>query len=136
MMSCVAWGANPSAAQAAMPAAVGTGNIVQMLGGLLVVLALIFALAWLARRVGAVGSRGGAVVNVLGGAALTSRERVVLLQVGETQLLVGVAPGSVRTLHVFAPHAVAAGAVVQQPPAGFAETLQSALHPPGASGGA
>jgi len=29
-----------------------------------------------------------------------TRERVVLLQVGETQLLLGVAPGRVQTLHV------------------------------------
>ena len=30
------------------------------------------------------------------------RERIVLLEVGETQLLIGVAPGRIQTLHVLA----------------------------------
>ena len=36
----------------------------------------------------------------MGGISLGGKERIVLVQVGEQQLLVGVAPGSLRTLHV------------------------------------
>jgi len=39
-------------------------------------------------------------VQVLGGVSLGTRERAVLLSVDGTRLLVGVAPGQVRTLHV------------------------------------
>lgn len=73
----------------------------QVLLALLAVIAVIFALAWLARRVqGGVGfsTRGMKVVSVL---SLTPRERVVLVQVGKEQLLLGVAPGRVSLLERF-----------------------------------
>lgn len=68
--------------------------------GLLVVLGLIAALAWGLRRFGRVPMGGRGVVRVLGGVSLGNRERAVLLSVDGTRLLVGVAPGQVRTLHV------------------------------------
>ena len=68
--------------------------------GLLIVLGLIAALAWGLRRFGRVPMGGRGAVQVLGGVSLGSRERAVLLSVGDTRLLVGVAPGQVRTLHV------------------------------------
>ena len=36
---------------------------------------------------------------MLGGISVGQRERVLLIQVGETQLLIGVAPGSVQRIH-------------------------------------
>ncbi len=68
--------------------------------GLLVVLGLIAALAWGLRRFGRVPMGGRGAVQVLGGVSLGNRERAVLLSVDGTRLLVGVAPGQVRTLHV------------------------------------
>ena len=41
----------------------------------------------------------GGYIEVLASAPLGQRERAVLLQVGEEQILVGVAPGNVTTLH-------------------------------------
>ena len=41
------------------------------------------------------------LIQVLGSVKVGSREKIVLLRAGEEQLLVGVAAGSVRTLHVF-----------------------------------
>jgi len=79
---------------------VGVGNYVQMVLGLILVIGLIIGLAWLTRRMG--NFRGGVAgsLKLLGGLSLGQRERVVLLQVGETQLLLGVAPGRINTLHV------------------------------------
>jgi flagellar protein FliO/FliZ len=68
--------------------------------GLLLVLGLIAALAWGLRRFGRVPLGGRGAVQVLGGVSLGNRERAVLLSVDGTRLLVGVAPGQVRTLHV------------------------------------
>lgn len=68
--------------------------------GLVIVLGLIGALAWGLRRFGRVPLGGRGAVQVLGGVSLGSRERAVLLSVQGTRLLVGVAPGQVRTLHV------------------------------------
>jgi len=68
--------------------------------GLILVLALIIGLAWVLRRFGGLPNVGKGVVTIVGGVSLGTRERAVLLQVGETRLLVGVSPGRVQTLHV------------------------------------
>ncbi len=68
--------------------------------GLLLVLATILALAWAARRFGRFSNAGKGLVNVLGGISLGSRERVVIVQVEDTRLVLGVAPGRIETLYV------------------------------------
>lgn len=75
-------------------------SLIQLTLGMLAVLALILGLAWLLKRSGRFQIAAGGGLKILGGLSMGTRERVVLLQVGETQLLVGVAPGSVKTLHV------------------------------------
>ena len=75
-------------------------NIIQMIVGLIFVLILVFSIAWLLRRVGGVSLTGGGALKVISGMSMGSRDRVVLLQVGEEQLLLGVSPGRVQTLHV------------------------------------
>ena len=81
--------------------ALSTGSYIQVILGLVFVVLLIFSLAWLVRRMGRLQSVIGGSMKLLGGLSLGQRERAVLVQVGETQMLLGVAPGSVRTLHVF-----------------------------------
>jgi flagellar protein FliO/FliZ len=72
----------------------------QLTLGMILVLGLIVAIAWLLKRSGRFQAAAGGGLRILGGLSMGSRERVVLLQVGSTQLLVGVAPGRVQTLHV------------------------------------
>jgi flagellar protein FliO/FliZ len=72
----------------------------QLTLGMLLVLGLLVAVAWLLKRSGRLQTAAGGGLRILGGLSMGTRERVVLLQVGETQLLVGVAPGRVQTLHV------------------------------------
>ncbi|MCW9024337.1 MAG: flagellar biosynthetic protein FliO [Gammaproteobacteria bacterium] len=81
--------------------ALSTGSYVQMILGLLFIVALIFAVAWMMKRLGRFQNAMGGSMHMLGGLSLGQRERAVLIQVGKTQLLLGVAPGNVRTLHVF-----------------------------------
>ncbi|MBW3551280.1 MAG: flagellar biosynthetic protein FliO [Proteobacteria bacterium] len=69
---------------------------------LLLVVALILALAWLARRMpGAVASSNKSL-RVVASLAVGQRERVMVVDVGGTQLLLGVGPGGTRTLHTLA----------------------------------
>ncbi len=75
-------------------------NIFQMVGGLLLVLFIVILVAWLVRRVGGVTMVGGGVMSIIGGMSMGARERVVLLQVGEEQLLIGLSPGRIQKLHV------------------------------------
>ena len=53
----------------------------------------------LLKRFNTVGASTGDYIQVLASTPLGQRERAVLLQVGSDQILVGVAPGSVNTLH-------------------------------------
>jgi flagellar protein FliO/FliZ len=70
----------------------------QMIFGLAVVIALLFASLWVLKRVS--GARGGSAgLKVLGAAAVGARERVVLVEVADKVLVLGVAPGRVNTLH-------------------------------------
>lgn len=73
-------------------------SVLQMMFGLAVVIALLLATLWLIRRLGAPRG-GGAAIKVLGAAAVGPRERVVLVELGEQVLVLGVAPGSVTRLH-------------------------------------
>lgn len=76
------------------------GNLVQTTLGLLVVLLVIGAAAWAFKRFGGVHVGAQGRMKIIGGISLGTRERAVLLQVGEQQLVVGVSPGRVQTLHV------------------------------------
>jgi flagellar protein FliO/FliZ len=76
------------------------GQLLQLVLGLLLVLGLIFALAWLMRRVQRAGPGGNQVIQLLGSRALGPRDRLVLVQVGKEQVLLGVSPGSITALHV------------------------------------
>jgi flagellar protein FliO/FliZ len=72
----------------------------QLILGLIVVLICIVALAWFAKRMNRLQSSTGGMLKIIGGISMGSRERIVLLQVGSEQLLVGVSPGRINTLHV------------------------------------
>ena len=73
-------------------------SLLQMSFGLAVVVGLLFACLWLLRRLSAPRG-GGAAIKVLGAAAVGPRERVVLVEIGDDVLVLGVAPGSVARLH-------------------------------------
>lgn len=67
---------------------------------LALVLGLIFGLAWLARRMpGLSGLRGGNGLRVVAALPLGTRERLVVVEVGDTQLLLGTGAGGTRLLH-------------------------------------
>jgi flagellar protein FliO/FliZ len=85
------------AARVATPSA---GSLVQVTLSLVLVLAAVFAAAWLVRRLKTFGRFGSGPIEVIADVSLGAKERAVLVQVGGKQLLLGVAPGRVSTLHV------------------------------------
>jgi flagellar protein FliO/FliZ len=113
------WAAAATAAPAAEPMA--ATNLLQLLFGLIVVLIAIGVTAFLLRRLGRLPQGAGAM-RVVAGLNLGARERAVLIQVGDKQILLGVAPGRVETLHVL-DRPVDAGAMPPGPAGGFAERL-------------
>jgi len=91
----------PFAAAASNPVTLSSaGGVLRVAVALLVVLAAVFAAGWLSRRLRGFGPVRGQELELLAQLPLGPRERAVLLRVGAQQLLVGVAQGSVRLLHV------------------------------------
>lgn len=101
--------------QPAVPSA--AGGLLRVTVALLVVLAAVLAAAWLARRMRAIGGGGSSSsLELLAQLPLGTRERAVLVRVGDRQLLLGVAAGNVRTLHVIEPQASAVNAASMPQP--------------------
>lgn len=66
---------------------------------LALIIALLLGTAWLARKVSGGKGFGQGGLKILGGVALGPRERIVLVEAGDTWLVVGIVPGQIRTLH-------------------------------------
>ncbi len=94
--------ATAAAGTAAVGDPLGSESLLRLAGGMLLVLALVFVVAWLLRRLQRLqGLRPGAM-RVVAGLAVGQRERLLVVQVGDEQLLIGVAQGRVEKLHQLA----------------------------------
>lgn len=107
--------------------ALGVGAVLQTIVGLLVVIGLVFACAWLARRLGLQPANRGGLVKTIGGASLGGKERVAVVEIGDTWLVLGTAPGNVRLLHTMPAGSAAIDPVAGAQPATPGATGASAL---------
>jgi flagellar protein FliO/FliZ len=98
--------------------------LAQVLGSLLLVFLCLFAVIYLLRRFNRIGAVQGMPLRVLGSASVGTREKIVLIEAGSEQLLIGVAQGSVRTLHVLPEPIVHGGGAASNPD--FAQILRAA----------
>jgi len=73
-------------------------GLLRMTLGLLLVLAIFAGLAWLVKRMMPKISGNASLIEVKGGVSLGSRERVVVVQVADRLIVVGVAPGHITAL--------------------------------------
>ena len=74
--------------------------VAQILISFLVVIGFIFFMAWLMRRSGRFGYGSGQVIKIISSMSLGMREKILVIEVGGANIVVGVAPGQIRTLHV------------------------------------
>ncbi len=74
------------------------GNLMQVTLGLLVVLALMAAAAWVLRRFNTAKGNNLAQIKIIGGVGVGNRERVVVVEIADQWIVVGVAPGRVNAL--------------------------------------
>ncbi|MBP6421281.1 MAG: flagellar biosynthetic protein FliO [Propionivibrio sp.] len=91
----------PLSALASEPVAPGvsSGTYLQAALALSLIVALLAGTAWLARKVSGGKRFGQGGMKVVGGVALGPRERIVLLEIGDEWLVIGIVPGQIRTLH-------------------------------------
>ena len=85
-----------AAAQSAAPEL--GASVLQMILGLGVVLLLVFASLYLLKRLAAPRGAASSLLRVIATANLGPRERVVVLELADTWLVLGTAPGSVTAL--------------------------------------
>ena len=77
------------------------GAIAQVVIGLVLVIGVIFLVAWLLKRIGGVVPNNGKL-KIVAGMALGQRERVMLIQVGESkQVLLGITSQRISRLAEF-----------------------------------
>lgn len=80
--------------------AVTSGSIVQMIVGLTIVLGILIGGAMLVRRLGNFPAVVDSPLKVITSMSLSPRDRLVVVQVGDKQLLLGLSPGRIQNLHV------------------------------------
>lgn len=114
-------------ANSAVPDPVSVGDFFQVFLGLAIVIIAIIAMAWIIKRTGYVNTRANGQLKIIGGLTLTQRERLLLVQVGNKQLLIGVSPGRISTLHELEEN-IDVHAEVKPSMESFAHKLQSLLR--------
>ncbi len=75
--------------------------MLQVLLGLLFVIGLVFALAWLLKRVGQGTLVASQQMKVVAALPMGTRERIALVEVAGQHLLLGITPTQINTLHIF-----------------------------------
>ena len=100
--------------------------------GLAFIVLLSVALALLFRKFGYTGVGVGGLIKVVAAMSLGGRDRIALISVGQKQMLLGISPGRIATLHVFEEpfeDIVSTGSAGQSknPSSEFAKKLQGLL---------
>ena len=106
------------------PELLSAGYLMQVVGSLAIVFGAVVLMAVVVKRVNRSPSTGKASLSVLGSTNVGTREKVVLINAAGQQILVGVAPGNVRTLHVFE-ESLATDLADDAKPADFSTVWQS-----------
>jgi flagellar protein FliO/FliZ len=98
------------------PAASGPSSffsLLQVVLALLVVLGAIMAFAWFMRRIAPARGAASGLLKVVGGVMVGPKERLVVVEVGDTWLILGVGASSVSLVHSM-PRPVTADAAAEQ----------------------
>ncbi|MBV1932694.1 MAG: flagellar biosynthetic protein FliO [Porticoccaceae bacterium] len=90
----------------ATPGPLGQDYLIQLAGGLAVVLLSILALAWILKKLNRLPNKGQSALEIVATLSVGQRERLVVVRSGNLELLLGVAPGSIAKLHVLSDNGV------------------------------
>ena len=76
--------------------------LLKLTGGLILVVIAIFAFAWLVKKLNLNQQSPQGLIRIVAGLPLGTRDRIVLVQVGDEQILLGLTPGRIEKLHTLA----------------------------------
>ncbi|TWI64588.1 flagellar protein FliO/FliZ [Pseudoduganella lurida] len=129
--------AAPAPALSTAPSA--AGSLLQTVFALAVVLAIVVGLAWLLKRFGPRHVAGGGTVKLVGALSVGTRERILVVEVGDQWIVVGASPGRMNALATLprqeADPATLAGQPGLQAP-NFAEWFKQTIEKRGGGGNA
>ncbi|HGY3715515.1 TPA: flagellar biosynthetic protein FliO [Citrobacter gillenii] len=120
-------------ATVSQPAAVPGSPLVQVSGALLGIIVLILAAAWVIKRMGfapkGASTRG---LKITASTSLGPRERVVIVEVEDARLVLGVTAAQINVLHTLPPAPIVAD---EKPasPADFQAMMKTLIKRPGRS---
>jgi len=115
------------------PSAVPGSPLLQVSGALLGIIAFILIVAWLAKRVGLAGKTAGARgLKLTASTSLGPRERVVIVEVEDARLVLGVTASQINILHTLPPAPISEGSSPEVPP-DFQSVMKSLLKRSGRS---
>ena len=118
-------GATESAAAESLPATIGGGDILSLGTGMVLVIGAILICAWIYSRTQALRGHTGNVFSIVASQSLGPKERILLVEVANKQLVIGMTATQVQTLHVFDEPIVDDAS--QGTPVKFTDRLKSAL---------
>lgn len=99
ILATLAWlTTNAYAINEQQPPAATVGDLSQMVLTLLLILGLMVGGAWLLKRFGLARPGGSNMAKVVGGVSLGGRERIVIVEIADQWIVVGVGPGRVNSL--------------------------------------
>ena len=128
LLLCLQGALAQTAATAAAPVpSVSLGSsFLQMLFGLALVLGLLFAGVWFLKKLtGNVGANMN-IARVVGTTPIGTRERIVIVELGQTWLVLGVTPNSINTLAEMPRQVLPQGG--STPPPNFADWLRNTMN--------
>ncbi|CAB3635045.1 MULTISPECIES: flagellar biosynthetic protein FliO [Achromobacter] len=99
--------------------------LLRVVAGLILVVAAILASAWLARRAGLTQRGGGNLLRQVASLPVGPRQSIVVVEVENTWLVVGVGPNQLNTLHTLPAGQLPEASTL--PAAAFAAKLGQAL---------
>lgn len=104
-----------------------TGYLLQGIFGLLVVLGLMWAAWWLVKRTGFSRMASGVKMKVVGGLSIGSRERIMVVEIGEQWLVLGVTATQINTLATLPKQALPEGEAGENGTPPFAAWLKKTM---------
>jgi len=108
-----------------MTSPVSFSTLLGLITSLIFVVAAILLVGWLYARMRGVNPGASNAINILAAQPLGAKEKIVIVQIGDKQIAVGVTPSCLQALHVFDKPVISASD--RAPITPFADKLRGAL---------
>lgn len=106
---------------------VANSELLGLAGSLVLVIGAVVVVGWLYSRTQGLRGVASDVINVVAAQALGPKERIILVEVGGKQIVLGMTAQQVQTLHVF-DEPVAASGQAEPVASAFAKRLRSVIR--------